>query len=376
MSRFDRYLLSQLLALFGFFSLVLVAVYWINRAVLLFDKLIGDGQSALVFLEFSLLTLPSVIMLVLPFSAFVATVYGINRLTRDSELVVMQATGFSPLRLARPVAIFGLIVAAMMAVLLHVLVPESRATLAQRTLEVSENLAARFLMDGQFMHPAKGITLYIREISPKGELRDVFLADTRSPTSHATYTASRALLVKGDSGPKLVMLDGMVQNLNNKEGRMSVTRFADFTYDLATLIAGPKVLKRNASALSTYDLLWPSAEILQETAETPEALWFQAHNRLAQPILGLAAALIGFSALLLGAFSRFGLWRQIAVAVALMITVQGIATTMLSLGLKQPEFWPLAYAAPLAGLAMAAGLLWLAQRPQRLRQPGSAEAVA
>jgi hypothetical protein len=33
---------------------VLVAVYWVNRAVGLFDQLIGDGQSALVFLEFSL----------------------------------------------------------------------------------------------------------------------------------------------------------------------------------------------------------------------------------------------------------------------------------------------------------------------------------
>ena len=43
MSRFDRYLLSQLLALFGFFALVLVAVFWVNRAVGLFDQLIGDG---------------------------------------------------------------------------------------------------------------------------------------------------------------------------------------------------------------------------------------------------------------------------------------------------------------------------------------------
>ena len=46
MSRFDRYLLSQLLALFGFFSLVLVAIYWVNRAVSLFDQIIGGGQSS------------------------------------------------------------------------------------------------------------------------------------------------------------------------------------------------------------------------------------------------------------------------------------------------------------------------------------------
>ena len=64
-------MLSQLLMLFGFFALILVSVYWVNRAVLLFDQLIADGQSAWVFLEFTALTLPNVIRLVLPMAAFV-----------------------------------------------------------------------------------------------------------------------------------------------------------------------------------------------------------------------------------------------------------------------------------------------------------------
>ncbi len=73
MARFDRYMLSQLMVLFGFFSLVLVLVYWINRAVVLFDQLIADGQSATVFLEFTALTLPSVMRLALPLAAFAAS---------------------------------------------------------------------------------------------------------------------------------------------------------------------------------------------------------------------------------------------------------------------------------------------------------------
>ena len=58
MVRIDRYMLSQLLVLFGFFALVLVAVLWINRGVSLFEQLISDGQSALVFMEFTALGLP------------------------------------------------------------------------------------------------------------------------------------------------------------------------------------------------------------------------------------------------------------------------------------------------------------------------------
>ena len=69
MPRIDRYILSQMLTLFGFFALVLVSVYWINRAVSLFEQLMSDGQTALVVLEFTALTLPVVISVVLPVAA-------------------------------------------------------------------------------------------------------------------------------------------------------------------------------------------------------------------------------------------------------------------------------------------------------------------
>ena len=105
------------------FSLVLVSVYWINRAVILFDRLIADGQPASLFLEFTALSLPNVIRMVLPMSAFAASVYVTNRLAFEGELVVMQATGYSPWRLARPVVMFGFIVWTFMMVLTQYLVP-------------------------------------------------------------------------------------------------------------------------------------------------------------------------------------------------------------------------------------------------------------
>ncbi|WP_128254223.1 LPS export ABC transporter permease LptF [Falsirhodobacter deserti] len=362
MARFDRYMLSQLLQLFGFFSLVLVAVYWINSAVGLFDDLIGDGQSALVFLEFSLLTLPNVIRLVLPISAFVATVYVVNRLASESELVVMQATGFSAFRLARPVVLFGLIVAAMMLVLMNVLVPLSRTVLADRTAEVRDSLAAQFVKDGEFLHPADGLTLYIREIAPSGELDGLFLRDGRGP-AEVIYTAASAFLVRTDTGPKLVMVNGMAQTL--EAGRLAVTRFADFTYDIGAMLEPAQRSARRMNELSTSALLHPTEAAQTETRSTRAEMIFEGHDRLGQPFLGLAASLIGFAALLLGAYSRFGLWRQILFAVLLLIVVQLVNTVAGSAGPQFAGGWILAYAAPLTGCMLAVILLWWSQRPRR-----------
>ena len=146
MSRYDRYVLSQFLLFFGFFSLILVAVFWISRAVVLFDRLIGGGQSALVFLEFTALILPNLVRMILPISAFAAAVYVTNRLDSESELTVMRATGSSPWRLARPALYFGLVTAAMMSALTHFLLPASIKQLSLREAEVARNITAQRMM--------------------------------------------------------------------------------------------------------------------------------------------------------------------------------------------------------------------------------------
>ncbi len=367
-------MLSQLMMLFGFFSLILVSVYWVNRAVSLFDQLISDGQSAWVFLEFTALTLPNVIRLVLPVSAFVAAVYVANRLSSESELVVMQATGLSPARMLRPVVYFGLIVGLMIAVLVHVLVPASRTKLAERRGEIAENIAARFLSEGAFLHPATGITFYIRHITPTGELQDMFLADSRTPGERTSYTAERALLVKSAAGPKLLMFDGMAQTLDLDTQRLSLTRFAEFSFDVAGLMADSGPRPPDVDEVPTRALLDPDPALMETMGTTRERLLRAGHDRLAQPFLALIAALIGFAGLLTGGYSRFGLWRQIVVSVALLIFVQFLVNGASSLSGRNPALWPIIYLPVLAGFGIAGLLMVLASRGRRVR-PATAVAT-
>ncbi len=364
MSKLDRYVLTQLLTLFGFFSLILVAVYWVNRAVGLFDSLIGDGQTTWVFLQMSALTLPSVISTVLPSSAFVAGVYVANKLTQDSELVVMRALGFSSFRLARPVFYFAALVALMMAILTNVLVPLSNTALRERNAEIAQNATSRFLKDGQFMTVAQGVTLYIREITLNGELLDIFIADDRNARARVTYSAQRAFLIKSDLGPKLLMFDGMLQNFDAAHRNLSITHFSDLTYSMAPRARAQGQGDRRPAEVMTWEMLRPLPAILRETQSTAAALQFSGNYRLSWPLSAAAAGLIGFSTLLLGAFSRFGLWRQIMGAVVLLIVLYGVDIVASTV---KPFGWISAYAAPSVGLMIAVTILWISQRerPQR-----------
>jgi len=366
--RFDRYILAQLMMLFGFFALVLVLVYWVNRAVVLFDQLIANGQSAVVFLEFTLLSLPKVIFVVLPVAAFAGTLYAINRLLSESELVVVQATGFSPYRLARPILMFGVIVFALSSILAHVLVPISSARLAERTAEISENMTARLLSEGRFLHPVDGVTFYIREITPVGALRDIFLMDSRTKERTITYTAREALLLRGESAPSLVMIDGTAQVFDTTTRRLSVTRFDDFAFDLDGLVDSPGASRSDPANLPTAMLLAASPATQKLTKTSKARLVAEAHERFSDSLNGLVAPFLGFAALLIGGFSRFGIWRQIIGAIFALIVVQMLTQMGQGEVRGSADLWPLAYIGPLFGFACAMLLLLLAARPDLLRR--------
>ncbi len=349
--------------LFGFFALVLVLIYWVNRAVVLFDQLIANGHSALVFLEFSALMLPNLVRMTMPIAAFAAAVYVANRLASDSELVVMQTTGYSPFRLARPVLMFGVLVGLMLSLLTHVLVPTSSAQLRQRQAEVTASATARLLREGRFLHPAPGLTFYVAEIAPDSTLKNIFLSDRRDQARNITYSARQALLVQDGGTTKLVMLDGMAQMFDTASRSLSTTSFSDFVFDIGALLISRTPGPPTPWEMPTRTLLHPDAET-RARADYDRARFLQtAHERFSQPLIAAAAALIGFAAILLGGFSRFSLWKQVLLAVLLLIALKSLDNVMLERARREAAAWPLIYLAPALGFALAGLMLWLADRP-------------
>ncbi|MGB3243727.1 MAG: LPS export ABC transporter permease LptF [Sulfitobacter sp.] len=372
MGRVDRYMLSQFLVLFGFFALVLVALFWINRAVVLFDRLIGDGQSAMVFLEFTALGLPRLITTVLPIAAFSGAVYVTNRLVGDSEMTVLQSTGTGPWRLARPVLVFGLCVALMMSILSHFLVPLAQEQLNKREKEISQNVTARLLTEGTFLHPTEKLTFYTRMIDEDGVLRDVFLSDRRNPDEGVIYTAAEAYLVRNGEGSTLIMVDGLAQRLDNTDKRLATAKFRDFSFDISALVNRDTAEHLTITNMTTPALMGNWDSLMQQANETRGAIAEEVHSRFAQPLFCIVAAMVGFSTLLVGGFSRFGVWREVVIAFGLLIAIDGLRSVVVDPVRDNADLWPMMYLPAALGAVLVIAMLFQASNPnwlRRLRRP-------
>jgi len=79
--------------------------------------------------------------------------------------------------------------------------------------------------------------------------------------------------------------------------------------------------------------------------------------------------MIGFSTLMLGSFSRFGLWPQILGAFTILVLLEGVRGFVSPVVIDDPELWFLLYLPAIMGVLISGLFLLVAGRPlMRKRQ--------
>ena len=132
-------------------------------------------------------------------------------------------------------------------------------------------------------------------------------------------------------------------------------------------VTTPALRLRDPSELSSLDLLTAGPERLSELRLTRGRALGEVHNRLVQSLLAPIATMLGFVTLLLGTFSRFGIWRQIGLAIALLIFVKMVDNAAASAAQKGGPA-AINYLGVVVGGGLVGILLWLSGRRRRVPQ--------
>lgn len=225
----------------------------------------------------------------------------------------------------------------------------------EKTAEVRSDLAAALIQDGRFMHPARGLTVYIREANGPGDMRGVLVNDARDPDSPVTFNAQRGALVKAPEGPRLVMFDGLAQRIDPETKALSLLRFDKIGYDLADFVSDPADRNRKPKEFFFYDLLWPKHI---EKGERGYGKWIaEGHEQLSSPLYGFAMVVVAAAAMLGGAFSRRGYFWRILLAAVLGVGLRVLGLALQNLVGGNPSLWPLMYLPPVIAAVIAIWLL-------------------
>ena len=192
MNGITRYVLRQTLTVMLFVAVSFTAAVWLVQSLRLIDLIVNRGLSLGLFLYLALLILPRFIDVVLPIAVFIAILFTYNRLTSESELVVMRAAGMSQAALARPALLVGGIGFAVLMAFSVYFLPAANRAFKDLQFEIRNRFASVLLQDGVFNTLSDDLTIYVRGRAANGELIGLMIHETRDPEKPVTIVAERA----------------------------------------------------------------------------------------------------------------------------------------------------------------------------------------
>lgn len=340
---------------FGAFLVVLIsltAVIWVTQALRDLDIVTSQGQTILVFIGITSLIIPLLVLVIAPIALVIAVAHTLNKLGTDSEIIVMNAAGMPPWRLARPFIAVAAAVSLLVGAISVYLAPEGLRMLRRWLTEVRADLVTNIAQPGRFISIERGLTFHIRERRANGLLIGIVMDDRRDDKERATIIAEEGQILKNDRGSFLVLENGSIQRLEAKQRDPNIVMFEKYAFDLSQFSGGSQtVTQYSVRERYLWELASPDPNDPQFKAR-PGQFRAEFHDRVLAPIYPFAFVVIAYAFLGAPRTTRQSRgWSLLAVIGCVAgLRLIGFACTVL--GSNVPAVLSLQYIAVAATLAL------------------------
>lgn len=247
--------------------------------------------------EIFFFTVPVALTYTIPMGVLVGILIGLSRLSADSEITAMRASGIGVWTMLRICSIFVLIAWALALVNSVYIAPESQAALARLQNKLKASQISFEIQPRVFYENFSPRVLYIQDIrSSRGAAlwKGIFIADMTNPTTpQITLAAQGVLVAESPSQLHLHLTDGSMHEMDPKvadEYRISTFDQTDIPIPVP---AGNKQSEDEPapiSQISTFQLR-PVARTINKFG----GWWYyvEFHRRFALPTACIVLALVG-----------------------------------------------------------------------------------
>jgi len=354
MKRLDRYILRQCFGVMIFVTVALSAAIWLAQSLRLIDLIVNRGLSIEIFLYLAALILPRFLDIVLPIGVFIAVLFTFNRLTGESELVVMRSAGLSHLALSKPVLLLAGIAFSVLMSLSTYFLPASNRAFKDLQFEIRNRFVSSLIQEGTFTTISDKLTIYIRSRNDRGEVTGLLISDSRDPQKPVTILAERGVFVDSPTGARIVMVNGNRQQFDPESRKLSLLTFESYTLDLGAWRDAPVVRFREAQERFLGELFTPPADA---DASLRATFLAEAHQRILVPLSAFSFCVIPLACLLPGELNRRGQLKRVLVAIGLAFAFELLDIGVNNLAFRSPAAIPLMYMADLLPFALGFGIL-------------------
>lgn len=270
---------------------ILTSIIWITRIIRYIYYITEYGLNIKNFITIILNILPNLLMLTIPVSAFMSTIFLYNKLIKNNELIIFQNSGLKTMHLITPIlmmSIFILIIS--YSITLHFLVLSNIKF--ENIKDSMKNDAVKVLLNNTNFNTFQNITIYAKE-DKNNILNSIFLyiksTDKENP-DRIIYAQQGKII-----NTHIVLTNGNLQEFNNNN-TLKTIYFDKYTLDIS------EYYNTNKNKNIDFDLM--SLKELYKIKHTDSKVVAEIANRILTPILSLTLSILACLLILNTSFSR------------------------------------------------------------------------
>ena len=259
-----RYFFKEFISLFALILISISIIVWVVQSVNYLDFVTDDGHSFNVYFTFSILTIPKVLNRLIPLVFLISLLTTILRFENNNELLVFWTSGLNKIRLVNLAFKISILIT-LFQLLLSLAVSPSSLNFARSILKSSSiTLFSSLVKEKKFNDTVKGLTIFVEEKKPNGEMLNVFLRDdTASNAKSKTIIAKKGHIITKGVMPFvkvgvlseqnfLVLFDGVIhtEKMNNKINFLNFYKTEiNLSYFDSKTTTYPKIQENNTLSL-------------------------------------------------------------------------------------------------------------------------------
>ncbi len=342
----QRYLFRQLLTPTLATTGALGAVAVLSGSLSLLNLMVSERQAAWTFVQLVLLSIPFLVSFVAPITCFVATLFAVNKLHTEQEIVVCFASGMSRWQVTSPVLRLAAFAALFMFIVNLWVAPACQRVTRELLFKARTDLAGTLFKSGEFAESPKGLTVYTQDVDARRVLHNLFIYEPKPGGASATYDARSGVITHRNGAPVLIMQHGSNEQFS-PQGTLNYLDFDEYVFDLTPYVNTEDTLSYKPSDMYLHELVFPDRGQKISKSQRRKML-AEASARLAAPLYVPTFVLFALLAVIGGGFSRLGYARQIGMAAGAALLVRLTGVTIQAVCESTPWLNLLQYAVPIA----------------------------
>lgn len=352
----SRHIFSHVFFSIFMLTAILVIGAWLTQSLRFVEIIIERDISVGKYFSMVYLLLPSLTATVLPICTMLASVYTLNKLINDNEMIIFKFCGMSNWQIASPILIASLFSFLFCGFLGNYLAPKASDQFNIIRSEVARDFSISFVREGVF-NKFKNTVIFVSEYGNNNQLKGIYVQGKNSEKSKSTFLdkfedkddapqddkttppndfiifAQSGYLIHKNDKNILYMYNGCRQEIDPLKNKQSIFYFDELKYDIDLHQGGSRKRKKQ-HRVSFWEMINPPEHFKNNTKIK---LFIEANKRVINPLFILVFSIFSCAVLLNGQWQRHGRWKKPLFIVAFCLALHISILALLNAYAKNPS---------------------------------------